>query len=260
MHRVGVHDPRHGLFAGADVRRWNVALGANPIRQFRGISPRQALHFSARQFARIADDSPLGAAERNVHHRAFPRHPRRQRAHFINRNIRRETNPAFSRPPYVRMQNAVPREHFQLPVIHSHRDVQSNFLARPLQEPVQPLFEAQLARGYFKTRFRVLVDVHLFQDHGLRHVKFSFADFPHSASSRGSAGSSPCPEGRARQHSPAVLVPSLRDRVSLHNSSCERFTGVISGPRKVSFAALPHRQTCHLAGPPVYEPAPYPAS
>src|SRR6516162_3402684 len=48
VHRIGVHHPSHGLFAGAHVRCGNVALRSQPIRQFRGVASRQAFHFSAR--------------------------------------------------------------------------------------------------------------------------------------------------------------------------------------------------------------------
>ena len=158
------------------------------------------------------------------------------------------------------MQHAVPRKNFQLPVVHSHGDVQRNLFARPLQKTVQALLESQFARGYFKARFRVLVDIHLFRHRGLRHAKFSFADFPSSLS----LASQRCLallDCRARDHTPAHrFFHFFRTNGSLHKSPRDFFTGVILRPRKVSFSGLPHRQTCHLAGPPVYEPVLYPAS
>ena len=179
MHRVGVHHPRHGLFAGADVRCGNIALRPQPFRQFRGVPPRQSLYFSARQLARVTNHSALCAPKRDVHDRAFPGHPSRQSAHFVKRYVRSEANPAFSRPPHIRMQHPVTGENFQLPVIHAHRNVQRDFLTRPFQEAVQSLLETKFARGHFKTRFGVLVDIHLFRHHGLGHAKLSSRTLPY---------------------------------------------------------------------------------
>src|SRR5437763_1520422 len=83
-----------------------------------------ALQFAAGHFARIANDAALRTAERDIHHRAFPGHPGGKRAHFVNAYIRRESNPALPGSAHGRMQHAIAGENFQLPVVHSHRDVQ----------------------------------------------------------------------------------------------------------------------------------------
>ena len=223
VHRVGIHHPRHRLFARTHVRRGDVSLGSEPNSKLRGIAPRQALQFSPRQFARVANHSPFRAPERNVHHRAFPRHPRRQRAHFIYRNVRSKANPALSRSAHVGMQHPVAGKNFQLPVIHPHRDVQRDFLARPFQETVQALLQAQLARRHLKTRFRVLVDIHLFRHHGFRHAKLSFADF-HILYHSPERSIPPCSAGNRVSTAGAMLIPFSQDK-SLHNSSCECLTG-----------------------------------
>jgi hypothetical protein len=46
VHRVGVHDPGHGLLVGAEVRRGHVALGTEPFDQLGRIAPRDALQFA----------------------------------------------------------------------------------------------------------------------------------------------------------------------------------------------------------------------
>src|SRR5712692_10077087 len=71
------------------------------------------------------------------------------------------------------MQNAVSGEYFQRSIVHSDGDVERDFLARIFQIPVEALLESQFVGGDFKTRFRVLVDIHLFRYWRLRHAKFS---------------------------------------------------------------------------------------
>ena len=48
VHRVGVHDPGHGLLVGAEIGRGHVALGAEPFDQFSRIAARDALQLAVR--------------------------------------------------------------------------------------------------------------------------------------------------------------------------------------------------------------------
>ena len=173
MHRVRIHHPGHRLLARAHIRRGNIALRPKPIDQFGGIAPRQTFQLAARHLARIADNSALSSAKRNIHHRTLPRHPRRQRAHFVQRNVRRKSNSALSRSAHRRMKHAVPGENLQVAVVQSHRNVERDFLARIFQIPVYSLLQTQLLRRYLKTRFGVLVDIHLFRGRQLRHAGLS---------------------------------------------------------------------------------------
>src|SRR6266700_2485088 len=106
--------------------------------------------------------SANSAAERNIHHCAFPRHPGGQRAYLIEGNVRRETDPALPRPAHVGVHYPVSGKNFQRTVVHADGDVQRNFSARPFQETVDALLESQFVRGHLEARFGVLVDVHLF--------------------------------------------------------------------------------------------------
>src|SRR5262249_50651020 len=82
--------------------------------------------------------------------------------------------PALARSAHRRMQHAVSREHFQGPVVHSDGNVHRYFLVGILQVLVDALFEAEFLGGFFKTRFRVLVDIHLFWcGRSLRHSGLS---------------------------------------------------------------------------------------
>src|SRR5262245_742367 len=61
------------------------------------------------------------------------------------------------------MQYPVSGKHFERPVVHANGNVHGHFLIRIFQILVNALFEAELFCGFFKTRFRVLVYVHLFR-------------------------------------------------------------------------------------------------
>src|SRR6266851_4063661 len=174
VHGVRVHDPSHGLLAGADVRRWDVPLWTQPIRQFCRIAASKPLEFPARHLARIADHSAFSAAKRNIYDRALPGHPSGQRAHFVDGNIGSKADPALARPAHRGVQHAVTRKHFQSSVIHPDGNVERDFLAGIFEVAVKPLFESQFVRGDFKARFRVLINIHFFRHGNLRHAKFSF--------------------------------------------------------------------------------------
>src|SRR6266702_2645813 len=174
VHRVRVHDPSHGLFVGADVGRWDVALRTQPIGQFRGVAASEPLEFSAGHLPRIADHPAFGSAKRNIYHRALPGHPGRKRADFIDGYVGSKTDSALAWPAHRRMQHAIAGEHFQSSVIHPDGNVEGDFFAGVFEIAVKPLLESQFVRGDFKARFRVLVDIHFFRHGSLRHAKFSF--------------------------------------------------------------------------------------
>ena len=83
VHGVGVHDPRHGLLVGVHVGRGHILLRPDELDDLRGVPARHALQFALAHLLRVADHAALGAAKGDVHHRAFPRHPTGQRAHFV---------------------------------------------------------------------------------------------------------------------------------------------------------------------------------
>ena len=152
VHRVGVHDPGHGLLVGAEVGRGNVALRTEPFDQFGGIAPRDALQFAVREFGGIANHAALGAAERNIDHSAFPGHPAGQRAHFIERHVRSESNASLARPSHDGMMHAIADEHFQVAVIQHHRDVDRDFAVGITQDSIQALVEVELLGSRFEPR------------------------------------------------------------------------------------------------------------
>ena len=54
---------------------------------------------------------------------ALPRHPHRQRAHLIERDVRAVAQPALHRPARLVVMHAIPREHADRPIVHLHRKV-----------------------------------------------------------------------------------------------------------------------------------------
>src|SRR5262249_17473068 len=68
----------------------------------------------------------LAAAERQIHDGRLPGHPRRERAHGVDRFVGMKTDAAFRRPARVVVLHAEPLEHLHVAVIHAdgERDVQ----------------------------------------------------------------------------------------------------------------------------------------
>src|SRR5439155_10960921 len=95
VHGVGVHDPRHHAIVGVHIGRWHVALGAEKVDDLRRVAPRDALELAIREHAGIADHATFRATKRNPYDGTFPRHPRRQRAYFIERYVGTEADAAL---------------------------------------------------------------------------------------------------------------------------------------------------------------------
>ncbi len=174
VHGIGVHDPGHSLLTAADVRCGNVAFGAEPIGKFGSVASRETFQFASRELARITDDAALGAAERDIHNRTLPGHPRGERADFIERNIRIKSDAAFSGAANGGVEDAIAGENFELAIVHADGYVKRDFLFGVFQIAVKALFETEFLRGNFETRFGILVDIHFFGYGGLRHAELSF--------------------------------------------------------------------------------------
>src|SRR3970282_1969868 len=62
VHRVGVHDPGHGLGVRVDVRGRDVPLGADEHADLGGEAAGQPLDLMRRQLLGVDDDAALAAA------------------------------------------------------------------------------------------------------------------------------------------------------------------------------------------------------
>ena len=144
VHGVGVHHPRHRLLVGVDVGSGHVLLRADELDELSGVAAGQALQFAARHVLGIADDAALGAAERNVHHRALPGHPARQGAHFVKRHVGRIAYAALSRTARDGMLHSVSGEDLDAGRCPGDRDVNDDFAIGLLQHAPQAFIELQL--------------------------------------------------------------------------------------------------------------------
>jgi hypothetical protein len=82
-----VEHPEHVLGRGHDVGRRHVDMRAQVFRQLPHPAAADCFLLAHAQVVRVADDAALAAAERNVHHGALPRHPRREGANGVERFV-----------------------------------------------------------------------------------------------------------------------------------------------------------------------------
>src|SRR5258708_6111677 len=87
LHRIGIHHPRHHLSIGVDIGGGDVAVRSDQNRQLAGKAPSHPLQLAAGHLLRIADHAALRATVGDVHYRAFPGHPGRQRLHLIQADV-----------------------------------------------------------------------------------------------------------------------------------------------------------------------------
>src|ERR1700727_1019017 len=144
VHGIGIHDPRHHLLVGVDVRRGNILLRADELDQLCRVAARHPLQLADRHFFRIADHTTLGTAEGNVHHRALPGHPAGQRAHFIQRDIGRVADTTLRRPARDGVLDAVAGEDFDGTVVHADREVHDKLACWIPQNLPESVVQVQL--------------------------------------------------------------------------------------------------------------------
>ena len=131
-HAVGIHDPGHGLRVGINIGRRNVLLRPDQRQNGAGIAAGHALQFTLRHVLGIAGDSALAAAEGNVHHGAFPCHPRGQRLHFVQGDLGVIADAAFGRPARRAVLHAIAFKAANVPVVHAHRHAYREYAFRIL--------------------------------------------------------------------------------------------------------------------------------
>jgi hypothetical protein len=83
-----------------------------------------------------------------VRDRAFPRHPRGKRGHFIERHIGVIADTAFGRTKRDVVLNAVPGEDLDLAVVHLHRTRDDDLPFRMREDVPDPGLEVDDACGF----------------------------------------------------------------------------------------------------------------
>ena len=140
---VLIEHPNHVLSVRHHVRRRHVLNRPDVCRKRSHPCPAEAFLFGHRQHARVTVNPPLAAAEGNVHHRTFPRHPRGQRANGVDRLARIKPDTAFAGPPAVVVLHAIPPEHLHRTVIHSDGQRKTELSHRFAQKRTNTLAQSQ---------------------------------------------------------------------------------------------------------------------
>ena len=143
VHRERVEDPRHHLRVRADVGRRDVALGADLVDDLGGVAARHPLELLGRERLRVADDAALGAAERQVHQRALPRHPHRERLDLVERDGRVVADAALRRPARDVVRDAPAGEDAHAAVVHRRRDRDLDRLLAGAEDPDEVVVDAE---------------------------------------------------------------------------------------------------------------------
>ena len=111
VHRVRVEDPRHHRWRRC--RRPGAGMSfSGPISLMISVVKRRVIRSSsrAREQLRVADDAALGAAERQAHQRALPRHPHRERLDLVERDAGVVADAALRRAARDVVRDALARE------------------------------------------------------------------------------------------------------------------------------------------------------
>ena len=121
VHGVGVHEPRHDLFVGAEIRRHDVRLRPDEGDHLLHVAARDGLQFARRERAAVDGDAALGAAIGQADQGAFPAHPDRQRRHLAHGQRIREARAALGRPQRQVVLDAKALEDLGRTVVAMHR-------------------------------------------------------------------------------------------------------------------------------------------
>ncbi len=116
---VLVHDPRHHLGIGVDVRRRDVRGVADELVQALDKPAGETFELELGQLVRVHRDPALGASKRYSHQRRLPRHQRGQRPHLVNVDCRVIAQPALEGTAAVVVLNAIADERANTAVIHA---------------------------------------------------------------------------------------------------------------------------------------------
>jgi hypothetical protein len=130
LHRVGIHEPRHGLLVRADVGGGNVVRGTDKRADLAGVAAGHPLEFGGAVTAGVDADATLGAAVRHVEKGAFPRHPHREGTYLVQRDVGRVAQAALGRSAGEVVLHPVADEQFDLAVVSVKRDADRHLAAR----------------------------------------------------------------------------------------------------------------------------------
>ena len=149
-HGNRVHDPRHRLRVGVNIRRRNIPIGPDDRSNLESIASGEPFEFVLRQTLWIANHASLAAAVRDVDGGALPGHPRRQGLHLIEGYVWVIANAALGRAARDVVLHAIAFKDFGLAAVHSHRNRDYELALRAAQNVSQRLFQFQIIRRAIK--------------------------------------------------------------------------------------------------------------
>src|SRR5579875_744005 len=127
VHGVSVHDPGHGLFVGIDIGGGDVSLWTDEFSDFGGVAAGDAFELAFAEQLRLTNDAAFAATEGDIDHGTLPGHPGGEGTYFIEGNVGRETNAAFSGAAGDGVLHAIASEHFDAAVIERDRNIYGEF-------------------------------------------------------------------------------------------------------------------------------------
>ena len=205
---IRIHHPGHRLGICRYIRSRNVSLRSQNGHDFVGESPRQPLQFGSRHPLRVADHSAFRAAVRNVHRRRLPRHPRSQRLHLVQREIRMVANAPLRRSSSHVVLHAIPGENLYLAVIQLDGNGDFHHSLGGAQNLPQSRVDLQKLGGHIELHLSDAERIEIFprsdfRNHRLRH-SFGHRSHPPSPSrfgARCAVTSRPLPRAQPAAHS-----------------------------------------------------------
>ena len=138
-----VHHPRHDLRGRVDVGSRDVLEQPEHAADLTDVGTGQALELAGGHLLGVADDPALAASERDVDDRGLPGHPRRQRAHRVDRLVRMEADTALRGSARVIVLDPEPVKDLRRSIVHLDREGDVHFTNRPPEELVDPVVELE---------------------------------------------------------------------------------------------------------------------
>ena len=123
-HRDRVHQPRHHIRVGVDVRRRNIAVWADHRSDAHRVPASQMLELDHRESRRVDLDTALRAAEGDVGDGGLPRHLGCECLEEVERHFTMVANAALGRAACIVVLHTETTEHLDAPVVHANRNTE----------------------------------------------------------------------------------------------------------------------------------------
>jgi len=144
---VLVHHPGHHLRVGVDVRRRDVAVGADELADAIDELPRDVLELVLGELIAGAVDSALRSAERNVDDGRLPAHQRGERPDLVEVDGLVVAHAALVGPPSRVVLHAITTEDMHVPVAQANGDLNRDLAVGRGEHRPDVVVEAEVVGG-----------------------------------------------------------------------------------------------------------------